>query len=93
VTVARLVATKSALIFYQMIVFNTLKKAQHYVKHKQAKYKSYVNNSSSYYYNDEEFMYYEISKNMVLQVWGWQCGCGCDRGSTSATVIGRIKSV
>jgi hypothetical protein len=74
-----------------MIVFNTLKKAQHYVKHKTAQYRSYLNKSR--YYNDEEFMSYQISENMVLCVSGWQCGCGCDRGSTSATVIGRIKSV
>lgn len=76
-----------------MIVFNTRKKAEHYVKHKTAQYRSYLDKCYYHYsFNDEEFMSYQISKNMVLRVWGWQCGCGCDRGSTSATVIGRIKS-
>jgi hypothetical protein len=88
--VAQRVATESALIFYQMIVFNTLKKAKHYVKHKEAMQKKY--RASDRYYNDEEFSWYEIADNKVLNVWGWRCGCGCDRGSTSATVIGRIKS-
>lgn len=74
-----------------MIVFNTLKKAQHYVKHKQARLNKSRN--SDYYYNDEEFAWYEIKDNKVLSVGGWRCGCGCDRGSTSATVIGRIKSI
>lgn len=73
-----------------MIVFNTLKKAEHYVKHKQARLKKW--RETKRYYNDEEFSWCEIKDNKVLYLWGWRCGCGCDRGSTSATVIGRIKS-
>lgn len=68
----------------KFITFNTLSKAQHYVKHLNARR-----------YNDpsgEQFTWYTIKDNMVLNVWGWRCGCGCDRGHTDATVIGRIKS-
>lgn len=74
-----------------MIVFNTRKKAEHYIKHKTAQHEKFVR--SQEYYNDEEFNYYTIddSTNKVLNIWGWCCGCGCDRGSSSATVIGRIK--
>ncbi len=73
-----------------MIVFNTLKKAQHYTKHKNKQYEA-QRNRQDYYYNDEEFCWYEIAGNKVLRVWGWRCGCGCDRGDTNATVVGRIK--
>ena len=65
-------------------LFNTLKKAQHYVKHRN-KTKDYDP------WDSEQFQHYEISGNNVIYVFGWRCGCGCDRGSTSATVIGRIK--
>lgn len=76
-----------------MIVFNTRKKAEHYIKHKDAQHEKFVR--SQEYYNDEEFNYYIIddSTNNVLNIFGWRCGCGCDRGSSSATVIGRIKKL
>ena len=74
-----------------MIVFNTRKKAEHYVKFKKAQRDKHE--LSSYHYNDKGFSYHIIDRNKVLNIWGWRCGCGCDRGSTSATVIGRIKNL
>jgi hypothetical protein len=73
-----------------MIVFNTRKKAEHYIKYKKARQDQYENWQQ---YNDEEFCYYIIDGKKVLRIWGWRCGCGCDRGDTNATVIGRIKSI
>lgn len=75
------------VIFSSMIIFNTLKKAEHYVKHKNA------TRADDPYYFDETFDFYSIRNNKVLYVSGWRCGCGCDRGSTSARVIGRIKTI
>jgi hypothetical protein len=71
----------------KFILFNTRKKAEHYLKHMRA-----LTAKDQWYYDGEQFCYYEISDNMVLRVWGWRCGCGCDRGDTNASVIGRIKS-
>lgn len=70
----------------KFILFNTLKKAQHYVKHCNKNYLKEI------WDDGEQFLHYEISKDKVLRVWGWRCGCGCDRGSTDATVIARIKN-
>ncbi len=70
------------------ITFNTRKKAEHYIKHKNAQYNSFLNGP---YHNGEEFQYYTIKNRKVLKVDGWRCGCGCDRGSTYAYVIGKVK--
>lgn len=72
-----------------MIVFNTLAKAQHYIKHLEAK----KSKDPWYDYSDEHFCYYTIKKRHVLCISGWRCGCGCDRGSTDAKIIGKIKSI
>lgn len=69
-----------------MIIFNTLKKAEHYVKHKMA------NRKTDPFNDGDSFGYYVIADNKVLRVWGWRCGCGCTRGNTQASVIGRIKT-
>lgn len=71
-----------------MIVFNTKAKAKHYIKYKQA-----LIEKSTSYYDTESFQYYYINNKRVILVSGWQCGCGCDMGSRSARVIGRIKSI
>jgi hypothetical protein len=70
----------------KFVLFNTLKKAQHYVKHMNAWVKK-----EPYYNDGEQFCWYEINHKNVLCVSGWSCGCGCDRGHKSAYVIGRIK--
>lgn len=75
------------LFFHPMIIFNTLKKAQHYVKHRAV-----LDKKDDWYNDGEHFSFYDIKDDMVLHVFGWRCGCGCDRGDTSASVIGRIKS-
>ena len=71
-----------------MILFNTLKKAQHYIK-----YKNDVVKKAKDPYTDEYYTYYTISSNKVLYVTGWQCGCGCDNRWISNKVIGRVKSL
>ena len=71
-----------------MIIFNTIKKAEHYVK---------FCNKNSDYYNDgydwsEQCTY--IEENLVkVRRSGDSCGCGCDNHLYNyTTVIGRIKA-
>jgi hypothetical protein len=71
-----------------MIIFNTTKKAEHYVK---------FCNRNNDYYNDgdgwsEKKTY--IEGNMVkTRISGDGCGCGCDSYLyDDVTIIGRIKS-
>jgi len=71
-----------------MIIFNTLKSAQHYVKwcQKNRDYnRGHYEWSSSHTY---------IDKNLVIVVdSGDSCGCGCDQGRySSIRIIGRIKA-
>lgn len=73
-----------------MIIFNTLAKATHYVKHKNKQYSTYSNGP---YFNNEEYEYYYTKNKRVLKLSGWKCGCGCDRGSNNTTVVGKIKLV
>ena len=70
-----------------MIIFNTIKKAEHYVK---------FFNKNRDYYNDgydwsEQVTY--IEGNLVkTRNAGDSCGCGCDNHLYNyTTVIGRIK--
>ena len=72
-----------------MIVFNTLKKAEHYVKYKR----NAVAKDPYYKYHDEQYSYYFISKNKVINSYGWKCGCGCSMGSNTNLVIGYIKNL
>lgn len=71
-----------------MIVFNTLAKATHYVKHKNAQYTTY---RKSAYADDEQYEYYYTNNKRVLKNSGWSCGCGCGNGSNNTTIIGKIK--
>jgi len=71
-----------------MIVFNTLAKAFHYVKHKNTQYLTYRNGPS---YDGEHYEYYYTNNKRVLKHSGWTCGCGCGKGSSDTTVIGKIK--
>jgi hypothetical protein len=76
----------SPLPFITMIIFNTIRKAEHYVKHKMA------NRKTDPFNDGEQFAYYVIADSKVLRIFGWRCGCGCTRGHTHAVVIGRIKT-
>ena len=71
-----------------MIIFNTIKAAQHYVKwcHKNLDY-----NIGHYEWSAVSTY---IDKNLVLQSYsGDTCGCGCDTGRfCNVSVIGRIKA-
>jgi hypothetical protein len=71
-----------------MIVFNTLAKATHYVKHKNAQFLTYRN---SPHYDSEQYEYHYVNNKRVLKNFGWTCGCGCGKGSSDTTVIGKIK--
>ena len=71
-----------------MIVFNTLAKATHYVKHKNEQYTTY---RKSPYADDEQYEYYYTNNKRVLKHSGWSCGCGCGNGSNNTTIIGKIK--
>jgi len=71
-----------------MIIFNTIKKAEHYVKfcNKNSDY----NHSGHDWHNRTTF----IQDNLVkVNESGDGCGCGCDTYQFSyTTIIGRIKS-
>lgn len=75
-------------VFYYMIIFNTIKKAEHYVKWCQ-KNKDYT--IGRYEWRSQTTY---IKNNFVLQsINGDSCGCGCDTGMYyDIVVIGRIKS-
>lgn len=71
-----------------MIIFNTQKKAQHFV--------SWCNKTRDFYRDGFEWSRREtyIEKNLVkIRECGDGCGCGCDNYLYDSTkVIGRIKS-
>jgi hypothetical protein len=71
-----------------MIIFNTIKQAEHYVKWCQ---KTRDFNTGHYEWSSQ---YTYIKDNLVLQVSsGDSCGCGCDTGRyNNIYVIGRIKA-
>ena len=71
-----------------MIIFNTIKQAEHYVKWCQ---KTRDFNTGHYEWSS---MTTHIQGNLVLQVSsGDTCGCGCDTGRYhNVYVIGRIKA-
>lgn len=74
------------------IVFNTAKKAEHYVKHFNKKMANDINTNPMYggdYHHD----YLYVEKHRVIRNSGWRCGCGCDRGSSNLSIVGRIKSI
>lgn len=74
------------------IVFNTVKKAQHYIKHFNKKMAHEID-TNPYYGGDYHHDYLYIEGDRVLRSSGWRCGCGCDRGSNNLAVVGRIKSI
>lgn len=71
-----------------MIIFNTIKKAEHYVK--------FCNKNNDYYNNGYDWSTQEtyIEDNFVkVKIAGDGCGCGCgDHLYNYVTIIGRIKS-
>ena len=71
-----------------MIIFNTIKKAEHYVK--------FCNKNSDYKYDGYDWHNRTtfIENNLVkVNESGDSCGCGCDTYQFSyTTIIGRIKS-
>ncbi len=71
-----------------MIIFNTIKKAEHYVKWYSKKH-DYSNNGYEWSSQDTY-----IDGNLILiRSSGDGCGCGCDMYLYDyVTVIGRIKS-
>ena len=70
-----------------MIIFNTIKKAEHYVK--------FCNKNHDYYndgYDWSEQVTYIDGNYIKLRSAGDSCGCGCDTGFYNfVTIIGRIK--
>ena len=73
------------------ITFNTVKKAEHYVKYFNKK-AAHMINTHPMYGGDYHHDYMRIENHRVVRFHGWRCGCGCDQGSSDVTVIGRIKS-
>jgi hypothetical protein len=73
----------------KFIVFNTQKQAEHWVKFQNA----IVKKQLDLWQDSEWFAYFSVNehKNRVIYVSGWQCGCGCDQGHTSVSVVGRYK--
>lgn len=71
-----------------MIIFNTIKKAEHYVK--WAKKTKDFSNDGYDWSQSETF----IDKDLVLvRTSGDSCGCGCDMYRYCyVTVVGRIKA-
>jgi len=70
----------------KFIVFNTPKQAEHWMKRQNSFYTKLLG------YDSESFHYFTVgTKNQVINVSGWKCGCGCDQGAMSAQVVGRIK--
>jgi hypothetical protein len=71
-----------------MIIFNTIKKAEHYVKWYSKKYDFY---RDGYDWESEETY---IDGNLIItRHRGDGCGCGCDRNHFDYKVVrGRIKS-
>jgi hypothetical protein len=73
--------------FFGMIVFNTIKKAEHYVKHCNDRI-----DSSQGGYDWSEVCTYISGDRVIRRHSGDSCGCGCDMYNYSYyEVIGRIK--
>lgn len=71
-----------------MIIFNTIKKAEHYVKWYSKKY-----DFSRDGYDWESQDTYIVGNLVVVRNQGDGCGCGCDDYHFDyTTIIGRIKS-
>ena len=70
-----------------MIIFNTIKKAEHYVK--------FCNKNHDFYrdgYDWSEQVTYIDGNYIKSRSTGDSCGCGCDTGFYNhVTIIGRIK--
>ena len=77
-----------------MIVFNTIKKAEHYVNYYNKINKQMRNNNweHSYMYSYACLDFDYDNKHVVLATGGDNCGCGCDTYTwRSLEVVGRIK--
>lgn len=76
-----------------MTVFNTIKKAEHYVKYKNKSKNVLRHNWSSGYM--WEYLHYDIdyvSKRVIISRGSDGCGCGCDTYTWhDRAVVGRIK--
>ncbi len=82
---------KSVIFYYNtltMIIFNTIKAAEHWVKYQQ---KNYDFNNDGY---DWSIQYTYIDGNLVkVRNSGDSCGCGCNNYVYDYTkVVGRIKA-
>lgn len=72
-----------------MIIFNTVSKAKHYIKHKNKFYDKI--NEYGYSYNIIEY-YIDSNNKIIKSNSGDSCGCGCDNYIYNIKeVIGRIK--
>jgi hypothetical protein len=70
-----------------MIIFNTIKKAEHYVKWYNKKYDFYRNG-----YDWESQTTYIDGNLVITRHQGDGCGCGCDNQLFDYTIVhGRIK--
>ena len=70
-----------------MIIFNTIKKAEHYVRYCQ-KNKDY--SEDGYIWSEKKT--YIIGDKVICRTSGDSCGCGCDMYRYDySTIIGRIK--
>lgn len=71
------------------IIFNTQKQALQYIKRRNRQLQPSPYDTESYHYLS---LAIGVKNSIVLEVSGWQCGCGCDMGHTNATIVGRVKS-
>lgn len=75
-----------------MVVFNTLKKAEHYVKYQNQHSKRVRNQNWNHAYMYHYLSYRISGKYVIQQSGGDGCGCGCDMYTwRDLRVIGRIK--
>lgn len=73
----------------EFIVFNTPKQAMNFIKERHKRQKTLI---TEMYGTDYPIYQLVVNdKKEIIEITGWRCGCGCDRGSTTATVIGRLK--
>lgn len=70
------------------ITFNTPKQAMNFIKRR---YKSELA-KLEYMVADRPIYRIDIDKKkQIIEVSGWQCGCGCGKSSVTAKVIGKLK--
>ena len=77
-----------------MTIFNTIKKAEHYVNYYNKINKQIRNNNwqEGYIYSYACLDFDYDNKHVVLATGGDNCGCGCDTYTWhNVKVIGRIK--